>query len=69
QLRQGQRLLRNGENMLGQSVHHYFDRMRGISNNIALDCGFFILDSESKGCRFYAMPHILDIHTIEVYEG
>jgi len=52
--------------IIGQSVHRYFDRMKGFSNNIALDTGFFIFDSDSKGCRFYSVPHILDIHTLEI---
>jgi len=53
--------------LIGQSVHRYFDRMRGFSNNIALDCGFHIFDDNSKGCKFYALPELLDVHTLEVY--
>lgn len=53
--------------LIGQSVHRYFDRMKEFSNNIALDTGFFVYDEENKGCKFYAMPHHLDIHTLAVY--
>jgi len=53
--------------LIGQSVHRYFDRMKGFSNNIALDCGFHLFDDTSKGCRFFAMPEILDVHTLEIY--
>lgn len=54
--------------IIGQSVHRYFDRMKEFSNNMALDAGFFVYDEENKGCKFYAMPHHLDIHTLAVYD-
>jgi len=37
---------------IGQSIHRYFDRMDGVSDNIAVDSGIFIFDGSSKACRF-----------------
>lgn len=54
---------------VGLSVHRYFDRMQGTSNNISVDCGIYILDSESKACRFLPMKYITDINTLALYKS
>ncbi len=53
---------------IGQSLHRYFDRMKGYSNNISLDCGFFIFDNASKASKFFSMPRLRDINTLKVLE-
>lgn len=51
---------------IGQSIHRYFDRMIGYSNNISIDSGIFLFDNISKGCKFYSTPAIKDINTIKL---
>ena len=54
--------------IIGQSVHRYFNRMKEFSNNIALDCGFFVFDDISKGCKYYNLPNLYDIHTLDFWD-
>jgi hypothetical protein len=49
---------------VGQSVHRYFDRMKGAANNISVDCGIFIYDPESHANRFVPTPAIRDLNTL-----
>jgi hypothetical protein len=51
---------------IGQSIHRYFDRMMGHSDNISVDCGVFVLDNSSKACKFYPAPTLKDINTIKL---
>jgi hypothetical protein len=51
---------------IGQSIHRYFDRMKGVSDNIAVDAGVFIYDSDSKATRFLPTLGIRDINTLAV---
>jgi len=53
---------------IGQSVHRYFDRMAGYTNNISMDCGFFIFDSFSKACKFFPTPKLRDINTLKLFK-
>ena len=49
---------------IGQSAHRYIDRLKGISNNISLDSGIYILDDKDKVTKFFLLPHLNDINTI-----
>lgn len=51
---------------IGQSIHRYFDRMMGYSNNISVDCGVFIFDNVSKASKFYPVPPLRDINTLKL---
>lgn len=51
---------------IGQSLHRYFDRMAGSSNNISMDCGFFMFDSSSKASKFFPAPTLRDINTLKL---
>lgn len=53
---------------VGQSLHRYFDRMAGYSNNISMDCGFFMFDSASKACKFFSTPALNDVNTLKLLD-
>jgi len=53
---------------ISQSVHRYFDRMKGYSNNISTDCGIFVFDNESKASKFYSTPGLRDINTLKLFK-
>ncbi|MGM0609277.1 MAG: DUF4915 domain-containing protein, partial [Candidatus Muiribacteriota bacterium] len=39
---------------IGQSEHRYFDRLKGINENISLNCGIHLYDDVNKASRFYS---------------
>jgi hypothetical protein len=51
---------------IGQSLHRYFDRMKGYSDNISMDCGFFMYDSDSKATKFFPVENLKDINTLKL---
>lgn len=56
----------NGYYFVGQSVHRYFDRMTGASNNISVDAGIYIYNPASKACRFVPTFGVRDINTLQI---
>lgn len=54
---------------VGQSVHRYFDRMAGTTNNIAMDPGLYIYDNLTKLCRFIPVYNVKDINTVSLYSN
>lgn len=52
---------------IGQSLHRYFDRMKGYSDNISMDCGFFMYDSQSKATKFFPVENLKDINTLKLF--
>ncbi|MFW5889443.1 MAG: DUF4915 domain-containing protein [Bacillota bacterium] len=54
---------------IGQSEHRYFDRLKGLSNNIHVNCGIHIFDEKTKASRFHQLDqYISNIHSIMVKE-
>jgi len=53
---------------VGQSSHRYIDRIEGTSENISLDTGIYLIEEQSKITKFFAMPKLVDIKSILVYE-
>jgi hypothetical protein len=53
---------------VGQSSHRYIDRIEGTSDNISLDTGIYLIEEQSKITKFFAMPNLVDIKSILVYE-
>ncbi len=55
----------NGYYFIGQSKNRNHSRVMGLSNNISIDCGIIIFDSELKISRFIQFPNeIGQIHHI-----
>lgn len=54
---------------IGQSEHRYFDRLKGISNNISVNCGIHMYDDVHKASRFHPFMDMRNIHSIKVYNG
>ncbi len=54
---------------VAQSLHRYFDRMQGVSNNISMDCGIFLFDNDSKASKFFPTPALKDINTLKMMPG
>lgn len=54
---------------VGQSSHRYIDRIEGTSDNISLDTGIYLIEEQSKITKFFAMPKLVDIKNIMVYEN
>ena len=53
---------------VGQSSHRYIDRIAGTSDNISLDTGIYLIEEESKITKFFAIPTLVDLKSILVYE-
>ena len=51
---------------IGQSEHRYFDRLKGVSNNISLNCGIHLYDNLTSVSRFYSFEKLTNIHSIVV---
>ena len=49
---------------VGQSIHRYFLRLKGLSDNISLDAGIFLYDTVSQTSRFFPAP-VKDINTVK----
>ena len=53
---------------VGQSSHRYIDRIEGTSDNISLDTGIYLIEEQTKITKFFAIPELVDLKTILVYE-
>ncbi len=52
---------------IGQSEHRYFDRLKGINDNIEVNCGIHVFDDSHKISRFYSLNDIItNIHSIMI---
>lgn len=51
---------------IGQSLHRYFDRLDGFSNNISLDCGVHLYDPKTHMTKFYETLRLNDINTLDI---
>lgn len=51
---------------VGQSENRYFDRLAGLSTNIALNAGFYLFDEESKASKFFSLPTLRQVHDLHV---
>jgi len=54
---------------IGQSETRYFDRLKGIKNNIGMSAGFYLFDGESKASKFFSIPQIHQVHDLCVISG
>ena len=57
---------KEGYYFIGASEHRYPEKLKGISNNISLDSGIYIFDSESKMSRFLPVCETESIHSLIV---
>ena len=58
---------KNGLYYIGQSKNRNYSKVMGISNNISIDCGVVLFNSELKASRFLQFPHAIgEIHSIVV---
>jgi hypothetical protein len=53
---------------VGQSENRYFDRLKGIANNISLNAGFYLFDEESKAAKLFPMPTLRQIHDLVIFK-
>ncbi|MGM0411632.1 MAG: DUF4915 domain-containing protein, partial [Bacillota bacterium] len=51
---------------IGQSEPRYFDRLKGVTKNISLNCGIHLYDNVTKVSRFYSFENMTNIHTIVI---
>ena len=51
---------------VGASEHRYPEKLKGISDNISLDAGFYLFDPESKMSRFFKMDEVESVHSLVV---
>jgi hypothetical protein len=49
---------------IAQSEHRYFDRLKGINKNIAINCGIHVYDDINKASRFHSFFEMSNIHTV-----
>jgi hypothetical protein len=54
---------------VGQSSHRYIDRIEGTSDNISLDTGIYLVEEHTKITKFFAIPELVDVKTILVYDN
>jgi hypothetical protein len=58
---------KSGLYYIGQSKNRNYSKVMGVSNNISIDCGVIIFNSELKASRFIQFPHAIgEIHSIVV---
>lgn len=53
---------------VGQSETRYFDRLRGLKNNIGMNAGFSLFDAETKAAKFFSIPQVHQVHDVCVME-
>ena len=51
---------------VGASEHRYPEKLKGISDNISLDSGFYLFDPESKMSRFFKMDEVESVHSLVI---
>ncbi|MBW2003589.1 MAG: DUF4915 domain-containing protein [Deltaproteobacteria bacterium] len=51
---------------IGQSENRYFDRLSGVSYNIALNAGFYLFDDITKASKFFVLPKLRQVHDLHV---
>ena len=51
---------------IGQSESRYFDRLKGIRNNIGMSAGFYLFDEDSKACKFFHIPQLHQVRDLVV---
>lgn len=49
---------------VGQSMQRYIDRRQGTTNNISLNTGVFMVEESSKVTKFFALPKLVNIHSV-----
>lgn len=49
---------------IGQSETRYFDRLKGLKNNIGMSAGFYLFDEETKAAKFFSMPQVHQVHDL-----
>jgi len=53
---------------VGQSETRYFDRLKGIKNNIGMSAGFYLFDAETKAAKFFSIPQVRQVHDLWVVD-
>lgn len=51
---------------IGQSETRYFDRLKGLRNNIGMNAGFYLFDEETKASRFFSMPTLHQVRDLVI---
>lgn len=54
---------------IGQSETMYMSKKKGLSNNIMNNSGFWVLDPDTFGTRFYNTPGVCNIHDFLVIDS
>ena len=54
---------------IGTSENRYFDRLKGLSQSILVNGGFYLFDADSKATKFFSMPQVRQVHSLLPLKG